>query len=689
MRICCLGMVKNEADVIEAFVRHALRFADQICLLENGSTDGTREILAELQREGLPLTVIEDPIIGYFQSEKMTWLYRRAVPLLKPDFVLLLDADEFLVAPDRAALEAALGSIRAGRYGAVRWRNYVLRPEEMDAAGGDPPRRIRHHLLPEHDNGQVKAVVRCDHAPPEQMVIHQGNHAIGTVDPALAPRRAHLAGLALAHYPVRSLEQIRQKVLGGWLAYAERNRLAGERPFGRHWQLGFEAMLADDDTARAAALAMNLRYGRVSPRAPLGEVLVDAPLDAAYELRFPMRRPSVLRTLMHAFANHLAAADRQRPAPSPPAQARAEGVPGSAAEAEAASPERPAQDRAAGDGGTQDAAMADARPGDAAAGAAAPGDAPAEAAAPVAADLPPLRHLLARYAPRSVLDLDCGEGTLLLDARDRGVARCVGVDAGDAAPGAAMLLPPGSLRRSDTTRPLDLRETFDLVVAIRPRAGLSAHRVEIVVDNIVRHASRAILFTLPWPVTRWLVGFAARGWHPNLQETLAVRLVASRPVLRHALVVLERMDTPDDAAAVWVRRAASLPLPGEEPRGTVTTPLHDLDCVAASAASPAEPAPGAAAGLAETAAAESAAGDNAAEAAAAAGTAPRIEPGATAAGEAAADSAAGDNAAEAAAAGTAPRIEAGAAAAGEAAAAGGEPAPAAEAGALPPGPAPG
>ncbi|MBQ1762801.1 MAG: glycosyltransferase family 2 protein, partial [Aquincola sp.] len=52
-----LGMVKNEADIVEAFVRHNLHFVDLMVLLDNGSTDGTRDILEALQKEGLPLLV--------------------------------------------------------------------------------------------------------------------------------------------------------------------------------------------------------------------------------------------------------------------------------------------------------------------------------------------------------------------------------------------------------------------------------------------------------------------------------------------------------------------------------------------------------------------------------------------------------------------------------------------------------
>ena len=62
-RIVAISSVKNEIDIIEPFVGHALAHADHI-VVADGDTDGTLEILRALQHEGLPLTVVEDPTAG-------------------------------------------------------------------------------------------------------------------------------------------------------------------------------------------------------------------------------------------------------------------------------------------------------------------------------------------------------------------------------------------------------------------------------------------------------------------------------------------------------------------------------------------------------------------------------------------------------------------------------------------------
>ena len=124
-------MVKNESDVIETFVRHNVRFVDAMLIIDNGSTDGTRAILASLTREGLPVVVYDDPRPGYVQSERMTALYGEALRYFAPDGLLMLDADEFLRVDSRSALDAALASVPPGHYGIIPWQTFVLRTEDQ------------------------------------------------------------------------------------------------------------------------------------------------------------------------------------------------------------------------------------------------------------------------------------------------------------------------------------------------------------------------------------------------------------------------------------------------------------------------------------------------------------------------------------------------------------------------------
>src|SRR4029077_1502167 len=71
-------MVKDEADVIEAVLRHiAAQGVDGIIVADNDSDDATALILDELVGE-LPLHWQHDPDPAYYQSAKMTAMANQA-----------------------------------------------------------------------------------------------------------------------------------------------------------------------------------------------------------------------------------------------------------------------------------------------------------------------------------------------------------------------------------------------------------------------------------------------------------------------------------------------------------------------------------------------------------------------------------------------------------------------------------
>ncbi len=73
MSVVGVSTVKDEADVVEWTLRHMADEVDSLVVADNGSRDGTREILAWLADE-LPLTVVDDPEVGYYQSRRITRL---------------------------------------------------------------------------------------------------------------------------------------------------------------------------------------------------------------------------------------------------------------------------------------------------------------------------------------------------------------------------------------------------------------------------------------------------------------------------------------------------------------------------------------------------------------------------------------------------------------------------------------
>ena len=92
-----IGVFRNEADILEANVRHHLNEGvDRFLLLDNESTDGTGEVLTRLARE-LPVQWRRQRG-SFHQGDLLTALAREA-RAAGADWVLPVDADEFWHAP--------------------------------------------------------------------------------------------------------------------------------------------------------------------------------------------------------------------------------------------------------------------------------------------------------------------------------------------------------------------------------------------------------------------------------------------------------------------------------------------------------------------------------------------------------------------------------------------------------------
>ena len=93
-RLVMTILVRDEADIIEANIRtHASLGVDAFAIMDNGSTDGTREILSKLEKE-FEIIIIDEKG-NYNQAKWMKLLAKVAKNRLKADWVINNDADEF------------------------------------------------------------------------------------------------------------------------------------------------------------------------------------------------------------------------------------------------------------------------------------------------------------------------------------------------------------------------------------------------------------------------------------------------------------------------------------------------------------------------------------------------------------------------------------------------------------------
>lgn len=243
MTVWAVTMVKDEADVIAGTLAH---MADEgvagIIVADNGSTDGTRDIIDSLDLS-CQLVVVDDPDPAYHQSEKMTALAGRAARC-GATWIVPFDADEIWVAPHRVAdvLEAMPCDI-------VTAQLYDHRPSAADPADPDPFRSI---VWRERKPAGLPKVAFRWHP---DAVIHQGNHGV------TIPGSWTLPGLEVRHFPYRSADQFVRKAANGAAAY----RAAPDLPedMGLHWrQYG---QLLDAHGPEVLADVFRQHFWRLSP----------------------------------------------------------------------------------------------------------------------------------------------------------------------------------------------------------------------------------------------------------------------------------------------------------------------------------------------------------------------------------------------------------------------------------------
>lgn len=289
-------MVKNEADIIETFVRYHCEIVDAMIVVDHGSVDETPGILENLRREGLPLHLGREDAVSKDQGRVLTRAAKQAVSIHRADQVVPLDADEFLISPGTREVRAALETLEppAGGYVCAPWVTYVPTAQD-NPAELNVLKRVLHRRESEPTRFS-KALIPGDLMRRHTAVLEYGSHRLRKHGRVWKRRHPYIETpeLGLAHFPVRSPEQLFTKVVVGWLSHlARRDRRAGDdthlhllyQRFSRGWipspdELSAVAMgYAANGKASEIALVrdpvlpvrswFDLRYTRNDPLAPM------------------------------------------------------------------------------------------------------------------------------------------------------------------------------------------------------------------------------------------------------------------------------------------------------------------------------------------------------------------------------------------------------------------------------------
>lgn len=292
MQLALTLLAKNEADVIDANIAYHLGAGvDFVVATDNGSTDGTLEILERYEREGV-LRLIREPSTDFRQGEWVTRMARLAADR-GAGWVINADADEFWW-PRAGGLKEVLERLPE-RYGVVHgvWRPFVARPDDGSHFAERMTVRLSMQAAINDPTNPFRPARKATHRAHPGVRVRDGNH---DVEGAPLVTLHGWYPLEVFHLPLRSRAQVETKYAGG----ARR----GLRFVPDEDRLDAAAdPLVVDDAELQRGLAENLLVEDTRLRDALRTLAGAAPLPAGAEFRretlvFP--RPSVVDDALFA-----------------------------------------------------------------------------------------------------------------------------------------------------------------------------------------------------------------------------------------------------------------------------------------------------------------------------------------------------------------------------------------------------
>ncbi len=253
-------MIRNEVDLVRLNVLYHLSLGiDRMLIVDNGSTDGTGEVLRQLGGQDSRVRWTYDPG-PYRQTEIMTGLAREAYRE-GADWIVQIDADEFWHAPAgdfRKVLETSEAGVLAARTpNFIQHRGqkrsspdallYMTRRCASPVKVGRAKNLIESQQLAYVETRYPR---KCLSRPTEEIRIEAGNHHVS----GAKGHRERTRRIICLHAPIRSRDSLEERV-----RTSHRPAEAGRKP-NQGW---YRAMLGnlEDESAVGLEWAANSYEG--------------------------------------------------------------------------------------------------------------------------------------------------------------------------------------------------------------------------------------------------------------------------------------------------------------------------------------------------------------------------------------------------------------------------------------------
>lgn len=248
-------MVKNESDVIESFIRHNSKFIDRFVIIDNGSIDGTNEILKALISEGFDIEIFDESKSAFDHEYFMNKYIHSTLADSNFEFVFPLDSDEFIETD--MSRDVFFATLPRDKFSLLKWKTYVPTSND-DASMVFVPKRITHSRKAHFEEFE-KVVIPTELFIKKQGRLAAGNHSVHNIPDHFFWHHNHAR---IAHFPIRSEQQVVSKVAIGYInVLGSTNWSDGD---GFHWKAILDR-IKGKEVIELQNIALNYAVGSCQP----------------------------------------------------------------------------------------------------------------------------------------------------------------------------------------------------------------------------------------------------------------------------------------------------------------------------------------------------------------------------------------------------------------------------------------
>jgi hypothetical protein len=120
-----ISLVKNEGDIIRAWLSHTAGIFDRVYVVDHNSSDGTREYLLEMAKTIHNIKLFSFKLLGKFQKEIINQLAELAIRDNPDSWIFPIDADEFLSVESQDQLLSSIKKMKTCYVLEMSWKNIM------------------------------------------------------------------------------------------------------------------------------------------------------------------------------------------------------------------------------------------------------------------------------------------------------------------------------------------------------------------------------------------------------------------------------------------------------------------------------------------------------------------------------------------------------------------------------------